>query len=843
MKITLKNFRCHANRTFDIPDKGLVALSGRSGAGKSTVLSAIVYAFYGKIPGKSKKTSRGKATTKVELCYGDLEITRTSRPNEIRVIQRNDDGEVEYQGDAAESIIQNTLNMNYEEFLAGAYIVQRSTTSVLSMTPTEQVKFVEVLSESRQAGEFKELVKEKIKELRDAKLKNQGQNEALQSQLADLLSQSPEEPPEIPQVLQDGFDPVKARKNIKIWEKNLENVQSSISKYNLQLQKARLVEKESLVVEGKISKLETEISQLSELAQKLVVDDVALENMEAMLAEMAANITFYTEGAAAFNEMSQFKEAVHEYIESSKKALAAKEKPLDETAIKNLELKYDAAVENLKSYNEKKIKFDFEVSRKENSRAKLSEIFKDIRKRDGTLWQKRIGSQNIKTAAKMVGTLLVLKKDFERAKENAKTSRLRFECPLCNGSVVLEGDHLVACERPAEDTEDSPDQTDVLNEENLDLEIADVERLIREIENLAKDLNAKISPDPGKPPEDPNLIQKSLLKARRLKEDYENLAAAIASAEKEENLPATLARMKIRVENQIERFMKDEWDIESLSENLEKERAEHDQTRAKIEKAHEAKLSYDEYQNSIKKKIKLLDTLKASQPSKPAGKTKILEAKIGELTQKLMTIQNSITTNRDTLDEISEYENHQKHLAAIGVLEEKIAENLGDAKDLDSRLEGFLGLSEAGRESEIVSLEKTVASINQHAKIYLDQMFDPSSEDGGITVKLECVKALKSKKTDKIQMNTTIEYKGEVYDSIEELSGGERQRCDCAYLMAINDMVNSPMILLDECLNNLDAEVNTEVLTLIRDLCGGNKLVLVVSHEAIRGVFDAEIFV
>ncbi len=843
MKITLKNFRCHANRSFDIPDKGLVALSGRSGAGKSTVLSAIVYAFYGKIPGKSKKTSRGKATTKVELCYGDLEITRTSRPNEIKVIQRNGDGEIEYQGDAAESIIQSTLNMNYEEFLAGAYIVQRSTTSVLSMTPTEQVKFIEVLSDSRQAGEFKELVKSKIKELRDARLKNQGQSEALQSQLAEIVSQSPEEPPEMPQVLQDGFDPVKARKEIKIWEKDLEDTQNSISKYNLQLQKARVAEKESLVIEGKISKVETEIAQLSNLAQKLVVDNTALEELEATLAKMAADVTFYTEGITAFNEMSQFKEAVHEYIESSKKVLATKEKPLDEESIKNLERKYDAAVENLKIYNERRIKFDFEVSRKENSRAKLSEIFKDIRKRDGTLWQKRIGNQNIKTAAKMVGDLLVLKKDFESVKENAKISRLCFECPLCNGRVILEGDHLVACDALVENsgvTEDSPAHIDVPNED-LDLEIAEIERLIREIEVFSKDLNAKISPDPGKSPEDPNLIQKALLRARRLKEDYENLVVAIASAEKEENLPTTLTRMKIRVENQIKGFV--EWDVESLSGSLEKAKISHDQTRAKLEKAREAKLSYDEYQNSIKKKTKTLETLRASQPAKPAGKTKILEVKIGKLTQKLMSIQNSITTNRDILDEISEYENYQKHLEAIAGLEEKVNENLENGKDLDSRLEGFMGLSEAGRESEIVSLEKTVASINQHAKIYLDQMFDPSSEDGGITVKLECVKALKTKKTDKIQMNTTIEYKGEVYDSVEELSGGERQRCDCAYLMAINDMVNSPMILLDECLNNLDSEVNTEILTLIRDLCGGNKLVLVISHEAIRGVFDAEIVV
>ena len=159
--------------------------------------------------------------------------------------------------------------------------------------------------------------------------------------------------------------------------------------------------------------------------------------------------------------------------------------------------------------------------------------------------------------------------------------------------------------------------------------------------------------------------------------------------------------------------------------------------------------------------------------------------------------------------------------------------------DIDVKLEGFYGLEEAGREAEILSLEETVRSINEHARVYLDEMFkDP------IMVRLSCVKELKTgKKPAKLQLNTTIDYQGDAYESIEELSGGERQRCDMAFLLAVNDMLGAKMILLDECLNNLDSTINTDVLSMIRDLCGSNKLILVVSHEAIRGVFDTEVFV
>lgn len=55
MKITMINFRCHTNSTFEFPDNGMVLLSGDGGVGKSTTLIAIIYALYGEYPIKVKK--------------------------------------------------------------------------------------------------------------------------------------------------------------------------------------------------------------------------------------------------------------------------------------------------------------------------------------------------------------------------------------------------------------------------------------------------------------------------------------------------------------------------------------------------------------------------------------------------------------------------------------------------------------------------------------------------------------------------------------------------------------------------------------------------------------------
>ena len=52
MRIQLKNYRCHKQKIFEIPHSGLHIISGPSGKGKSTLLSAICCGLFGE---KSKR--------------------------------------------------------------------------------------------------------------------------------------------------------------------------------------------------------------------------------------------------------------------------------------------------------------------------------------------------------------------------------------------------------------------------------------------------------------------------------------------------------------------------------------------------------------------------------------------------------------------------------------------------------------------------------------------------------------------------------------------------------------------------------------------------------------------
>ena len=72
------------------------------------------------------------------------------------------------------------------------------------------------------------------------------------------------------------------------------------------------------------------------------------------------------------------------------------------------------------------------------------------------------------------------------------------------------------------------------------------------------------------------------------------------------------------------------------------------------------------------------------------------------------------------------------------------------------------------------------------------------------------------------------------------LSGGELSRVILAYTLALAEMFNTPLLLLDECTSSLDQELTSTVFEGIREHFKG-KLTLIIAHQVITGNFDKEI--
>lgn len=61
MRISLRGFKCHVSSDVEFADDSLNLLSGRSGAGKTSILQAIMWSLYGSMRGIYDNT--GAVTT------------------------------------------------------------------------------------------------------------------------------------------------------------------------------------------------------------------------------------------------------------------------------------------------------------------------------------------------------------------------------------------------------------------------------------------------------------------------------------------------------------------------------------------------------------------------------------------------------------------------------------------------------------------------------------------------------------------------------------------------------------------------------------------------------------
>ena len=181
MRIFLHNFKCYAgDHTYTIEDTGLTLIEGESGAGKSTLLEAICFALTGDI---SKPVSYGEDSCKVIFTFEHLEITRSHRPNVVRVIDMRD--QQAYDGAEAEAIIQRHFGY---AFMNTSYVPQFTYKTFLYASPAERLVILETLlfenSIELLPAELKKLCTDRIRYLTGELDVTRGKLQVLENQVA-----------------------------------------------------------------------------------------------------------------------------------------------------------------------------------------------------------------------------------------------------------------------------------------------------------------------------------------------------------------------------------------------------------------------------------------------------------------------------------------------------------------------------------------------------------------------------------------------------------------------------------------------------------------------------------
>lgn len=177
--------------------------------------------------------------------------------------------------------------------------------------------------------------------------------------------------------------------------------------------------------------------------------------------------------------------------------------------------------------------------------------------------------------------------------------------------------------------------------------------------------------------------------------------------------------------------------------------------------------------------------------------------------------------------------NNVKYASTMTIKQQKLEVKRNDVVSSGSYLTNMRKLRQTAIDVECSQLQSTVDSINVAMQYVLDMIFsDP------ITVIIRLYKQLKTNKLIKPNVNFFISYRGVEYDNINVLSGGEGDRISFALTIALNQVSTSPLLMLDESMSSLNADVRESCLKALRDYIGPTKSILNINHEDVEGHYD-----
>jgi len=236
----------------------------------------------------------------------------------------------------------------------------------------------------------------------------------------------------------------------------------------------------------------------------------------------------------------------------------------------------------------------------------------------------------------------------------------------------------------------------------------------------------------------------------------------------------------------------------------------------------------DRYKN---KNIELFDII--GNPDNLEDYINNLKSDIEIITNELDGLYLKRNKHERNMSKIEEWKRAKDDMKKYTSWEEKVLGLQEDESVARDEYGAAMSLRDKILEAESIAMINLVESINTHARVYLEDFF----EDDPIVVNLRAFKKVQN--VTKAQVSMDIEYKGMECD-FQMLSGGEMSRIVLAYTLALAEMFNSPLLLLDECTASLDQETTNHVFDSIKEHFGG-KLTIIVAHQVVTGIFDRSV--
>ena len=813
MKITLKNFRCYENSTFDFGNQGLVLVSGPSGAGKSSIMLGIYFALFGT---GNKLNMYGKTSCSVILEFDDMIISRTKKPNRLVVNHI-------YEDDAAQSIIDKRFG---ESFKTTGYISQNSQNSFILMSPIEKLAFLEKFAfKDADISKLKKRCKDLIREREDTL-----NNSNTQVETAILMLEKLTKPKKVE-------FPLKCSKknNQKAIDNEIIRHKNSIILVNRCKKKLNNLEDEVHAVQVLNAKLESKKESLDSITEKL--SDIYLEE---------SKINYIGD-----KKLSEYQNQLYTII--SQRELISLLNSLQERYKDDI-----ISLENMKkeeqSNKDKKIK-DIEENHwleynKEvciSTMTEYKQIIKDIEKINSLKNELEKYVVDEDQLNNYIEDLKKFKADLihkEKLLDKLNMQQEIFKCPSCSVHLKFQDNNLHLYE--------SSD----INEELGDIDVVsdDISKLKRKISSLDSSIPIKQNKlerykeiykyiknieDQYEDIPDLQESKSDLEYIKNYKLSQEELDRQLFDLKSNNGFSSTIISFERSLKQQAIKIDRLKTESKNITPDINEE-----VLRVNIitQKQNKEKLDsiQEDIKNLLKKKTIYENNIKVCTQEhieKYSNVRTISEIKeqILNISNELLCLENKQKEYQLNVENIEKYKEYEKARDYYNSSYNKIDIFKKEKIESTKLYVAATLLRDKILEAESIAMMNVISSINTHTEGYLETFFP----ENPISVKLVPFKETKTGK--KPQINLEIEYKGMEAD-INTLSGGELSRVILAYALALGEMFNTPMMLLDECTASLDQELTGVVMDGIRENFTG-KLVITICHQVVKGQFDKVIMV
>lgn len=784
MRLHLRNFRCYEDKVFDFGETGLALLSGPSGVGKSTIMIAIHFALFGV---GTKLQTHGKKSCSVELSLDDIKIVRSKGPIRLVVNDVHEDA-------AGEAVIQEKFG---KLFSSVSYIPQDLKESFIAMTPANRLLFLEKFAFGDvDIAEIKGKTKSLVRSLADDHIRITGNVE-----FASKMLEEAEKPEEVP-------FPIKCKKEQR--EKAIKNTEIKLKNSNTIIKRT---EKEILALQ-------------TEKNDTVVYESLRNANLEILTSTeekirqlRAKNIDYIGD-----EELEALKQRLQRFLNN-----------------RSLEVLREQYEESVKKIEELKA-------------SELLELGKKLEQYRSTLWE-TIPKDEIKDQIENMKLLISQKKTFIRLSneiskiklgtdpgeklshvtEQIERDREKLEiltCPHCSNKVKFLNGNLVKSELEPEDEEtvrkrikESEKVKQELQKE-ADKYRKDKERLSR-LEEEIKDIE-----------EDEDTLEeleKQLEDMEQYKFRNEEIEVKIRECEnniKNKIFSRTIVSLEKKNSGLLSQIKELETDSDVVDESINEEELRslittESNNKKEIERIESQIEEYESVKSEVTRKI---ENMEKSHISKYPERRENIDSIIEDSKKIIQEQENIRIEQTKLLSQIEKYLQYEKSMDSYKNLTIKLKESKQEELKARKKHAAACLFRDKILETESIAIANMIENINSHSQLYLDYFFP----DNPISVKLAAFKEGKS--GDKPCINLEIDYKGIEHD-LTMLSGGEMSRVILAFTLALAEIHNSPLILLDECTASLDQDLTSSVISGLKENFG-NKLVVLIAHQVVQGVFD-----